>query len=1632
MLDNLTSTAGLSSSLSTDLEKNQLLGSAGLASPLDLTSTLGRSSSGRNVVIFVADGLRYGSINPIDAPTLYSIREEGVDFGNSHALFPTFTTPNASAIATGHYLGDTGDFGNTIYAGYPVPPAGGSPTPFIENDPILGNLNQQYPGTFDASDPDTFSYYNFLNEETLLQIARGAGYNTAAVGKLGPTLIQDVSQGTPGADGKVPVPQTVVIDDSTFSAAGVPVSDAILSALKNAGLQTTAALSSLRNQPSGNNTTPGTLNANVQQQQYFTDAITKAILPTFKQDGDPFALVYWSRDPDGTQHNQGDSLNSLTPGINGPTSRSAVKNADNNLAQIIQSLKDQGLYDNTDIFITADHGFSTISKSVVDAQGTKVNDYASTLSFAGVNPGFLPAGFVAIDVAHGLGENLFDPDQATKNADGTYSYKLLDPTQGQRPNNGNGLIASSATLSTADGKTAPPADVVIAANGGSDLVYIPNHDAATLQKVVDILSKQNYVSGLFVDDSFGSIAGTLPLSSINLEGTAQTPKPSIVINFKTFSTDLSNPYQTQVEIADSTLQQGQGMHGTFGRGDTFNNMAAIGPDFKRNYNDLSPVSNADVAVTLLHLLGLPVSDNGDLMGRVINEALVNGPDTTPYTTGLLKSAPDANGNTTYLNYQQVGNTKYFDTAGYANGTVGLTTALKDGLGGQRTFVINKGDTVSITNFGGVGTGVNPSRQTINRLDTLKFVGQGLDARNLLLSEQGNDLVLSFEGDSTTQVILKNFNLENLDNLNRETGASVDLGNILFNGQSTIQDSFDVFNADWNFNQIFNRNSVTFLNDLNNTVRGFDNSNDVINGEGGNDLLEGRGGDDFLRGGDGNDTLVGGAGNDTLEGGLGADRFVLSTDDGTDTILDFTPREGDIIALPVGLTFNQISITQGTGANANDALVSVASSGKQLAIVKNFRASNLTQNNFTVQASPKVIVISLDGATPRLVNQYLASGVLPQNQGLGLLQNVGISAQQNVTITPSLTAPGHIAIATGSSAANNDVISNTFHLVASPFSSNISGFNAPIGGYGIDGPAESTDPTAIPVWIPLRQNGKSVIAATFPGADGLNVTVPGLTNSPIIQPASERTVDYTVPFGAFAGVGGQGFTLTAADFSPAPGTIVSQLTAAGKTVFSPVLQKTTALETFTTGGVTYNIQVAALDTTNDNKVDYDTLVFFDANRGIQSGPFSLPSTGPAYVQNNGKSSLFYLEGSSNRAGTAFFVSQLAPDLSTVHIARYSANSIPRNSAVLSDIDDINNNVGFWIPQADFRFPERLNSGLSNFSDAELEAIYEDQVSSFVDYQTRVALRALSQKPDADLALIYIEQPDGSEHQFLITDPRQATDPTNPNSIGAGQDQAKITRYQTYLQTAYKVANNAVQRIIQAVGTDGNGVPNSDIIVVSDHGFDPFFTAVNINNLFRNSGIPALADTTKVRAVTSGPAVNVYINLQGREPNGTVTPAEYVTLQQQIANVLKGYVDSNPNYTLGASSVPLFDKIYTRPVNLSDTNFGLETSDFIGQDSGDVFALLTTGYNFDGIQTPVVTRLGDPISSTPVLSVPNFYGAHGYDPTLPDMSAIFFAAGPDFGNGVLNQVRNIDITPTIDELLGVQPADTVQGKPIDTLR
>src|SRR5258708_9666016 len=210
----------------------------------------------------------------------------------------------------------------------------------------------------------------------------------------------------------------------------------------------------------GNNMTPGTKETNYQQQAYFADTTTKVILPMFSKSGKPFALLYWSRDPDGTQHFQGDSLNKLIPGINGPTSKAALRNADNNLKQILDYINsDPQVAANTDIFLTADHGFATISKHDIDAAGHATTSYAARSIYKNsegrheVNTAFLPVGFLAIDLAHELGLPLFDPDSQIDGPEGKKIFEGVDPAAApqlpnvlQHPIAGNGLIGGTGRI----------------------------------------------------------------------------------------------------------------------------------------------------------------------------------------------------------------------------------------------------------------------------------------------------------------------------------------------------------------------------------------------------------------------------------------------------------------------------------------------------------------------------------------------------------------------------------------------------------------------------------------------------------------------------------------------------------------------------------------------------------------------------------------------------------------------------------------------------------------------------------------------------------------------------------------------------------------------------------------------------------------------------------------------------------------------------------------------------------------------------------------------------------------------------------------------------------------------------------
>ena len=100
----------------------------------------------------------------------------------------------------------------------------------LENNRVLGEVDEHFGG-------------DYLNEETILKAARGAGFSTAAIGKLGPVLIFDHTERT----GQ----HSVIVDDVTGHSTGIPLSDEVKQRLAAAQLP-------LQTPARGDNAKPGT------------------------------------------------------------------------------------------------------------------------------------------------------------------------------------------------------------------------------------------------------------------------------------------------------------------------------------------------------------------------------------------------------------------------------------------------------------------------------------------------------------------------------------------------------------------------------------------------------------------------------------------------------------------------------------------------------------------------------------------------------------------------------------------------------------------------------------------------------------------------------------------------------------------------------------------------------------------------------------------------------------------------------------------------------------------------------------------------------------------------------------------------------------------------------------------------------------------------------------------------------------------------------------------------------------------------------------------------------------------------------------------------------------------------------
>jgi arylsulfatase A-like enzyme len=567
-------------------------------------------AAARRVIIFVWDGLRADDLTPEITPNYFALARSSVVFADHHAVYPTFTMMNSASIATGVYPGVHGFYGNVVYA----PSAKGknakgadiefSAPAFIEDFGVVEAVRDAYQGRLTLV-------------STMLQAAQAKGLTTAAIGKFGAAFIQDYKRGGIILDEDAAMPLGFA---NELQQAGYPLprnsvnayqAGALTLAKDNGDPTAPIPIARLKDGQTGD---PLDRSGALSRRgfAYLTDLFVNYVLPNKKPD----LTIFWSKEPDATSHAYGPgTFNSID----------ATRMNDEILGRIVEKLRQLGWEDSTDIIITQDHNHSTVSGDVAHYPLRAIVDRE-------VGPhdphGYSVSGFVrTAELLTRDGLKAFDgagcrdiPILSGIMADGTHLYPSKDDQQGSVC----GRAQKYTSPSYAVPKPIPAGAIVVAANAGSDYLFVPDGNIETVKAAVVSMQSRLQFGAIFVSDRYGEIAGTLPMSLIKTENSGNGRAPDIIVSFS-YDENVAVAGKSGVSYASSINRRGD--HGSFSPTDTHISLMASGPDFKSGLHDPLPTANVDVAPTVARILKFSMPD---AQGRVLEEALRGGPPITEY------------------------------------------------------------------------------------------------------------------------------------------------------------------------------------------------------------------------------------------------------------------------------------------------------------------------------------------------------------------------------------------------------------------------------------------------------------------------------------------------------------------------------------------------------------------------------------------------------------------------------------------------------------------------------------------------------------------------------------------------------------------------------------------------------------------------------------------------------------------------------------------------------------------------------------------------------------------------------------------------------------------------------------------
>jgi predicted AlkP superfamily pyrophosphatase or phosphodiesterase len=304
--------------------------------------------------------------------------------------------------------------------------------------------------------------------------------------------------------------------------------------------------------------------------------------------------------------------------------------------------------------------------------------------------------------------------------------------------------------------------------------------------------------------------------------------------------------------------------------------------------------------------------------------------------------------------------------------------------------------------------------------------------------------------------------------------------------------------------------------------------------------------------------------------------------------------------------------------------------------------------------------------------------------------------------------------------------------------------------------------------------------------------------------------------------------------------------------------------------------------------------------------------------------------------------------------------------------------------------------------------------FADYLGG-AVRLQLARTDWDLLIVYIPLIDGLAHRYQLEDRRQVEYDDEKG--------ARRRRFAGFIERGYRKTDAILKSWLTAS-------PETNFVVVSDHGMIPTHSVVLLNNALAAAGLRVGGADPEVRAISSGASAQVYVNSKRRFARGTVADEDVAAVVAKVVTALRALRD------------PVTGRAVFRTVAAGAEIAALNLQH---ANAGDVFASAEPGWGITGRFDPAVpvivpntlspdarARVSRSAEERQFLEKGGHNelsaGVHGHLPGDPRTQAIFFAAGPDVPRRKVGTVEMIDVAPTVLRMLGVARPSFMTGRAV----